>query len=266
MDCRTATNLLQAYLDGELDRDEARALEAHVDACADCRAEQDRLDALRRALRDGSLRHAAPAALRARIAASAQVLCDEAGTTPTQSAAMPRARARIRVPWLNLAAACVLAFAAGAVSLGAWNAMRAPQADASAQLAHDLFSSHWRALAAASPFDVASSDRHTVKPWFAGKVAQSPSVRDFADAGFPLAGGRVDYVGGTRVPVLVYRHGQHVIDVYVLPPGAPALAAPQRERGYSIAPATLAGERAAIVSDADPQELARFATLIAGVE
>ena len=123
-----------------------------------------------------------------------------------------------------------------------------------------------RALAAASPFDVASSDRHTVKPWFAGRVAQSPSVRDFADAGFPLAGGRVDYVGGTRVPVLVYRHGQHVIDVYVLPPGAPALVTQRRERGYSIAPATLGGEHAAIVSDADPQELAKFAALVAGAE
>lgn len=265
MDCRIAKNLLEAYLDGELDRAEARALEAHVDACADCRVELDRLDALRRALRDGSLRHAAPAALRERIAVAARGAGVDAAAVQAGSSAAPRARLRARAPWLNLAAACVLAFAAGAVSLGAWNAAHEDRQRAAALLAHDLFASHWRALAAASPFDVASSDRHTVKPWFAGKVAQSPTVRDFADAGFPLVGGRVDYVGRERVPVLVYRHGQHVIDVYVLA-DANAVVANEHERGYTIATATLGGQRAAIVSDADPQELAKFAALIASVE
>src|SRR5262249_46842155 len=129
------------------------------------------------------------------------------------------------------------------------------------QLAHDIFSGHWRALAAATPVDVVSSDRHTVKPWFAGKLAQAPLVQDFADQGFPLLGGRIDYLGGERVPVLVYRHGHHTIDVFVWPASS-ALPAATRAQGYALELARLGEQRAAIVSDMDAQELARFGELL----
>ena len=126
--------------------------------------------------------------------------------------------------------------------------------------AHDLFASHWRALAAASPVDVVSTDRHTVKPWFAGRVAQAPLVRDFAEQGFALVGGRVDYVGGQRVPVLVYRHGQHLADVFVLP--AALTPAAQREEGYALDPLRLGGESAALLSDMDEAERQRLRELL----
>jgi anti-sigma factor RsiW len=129
-------------------------------------------------------------------------------------------------------------------------------------LAHDVFASHWRALAATSPVDVVSSDRHTVKPWFAGKVAQTPPVQDFADHGFPLAGGRIDYVGDTRVPVLVYKHGQHVIDVFVLP-GGTSLSSTM-EQGYRLDTVSFGGQLAAVVSDMDVVEAEKLTALLRG--
>jgi anti-sigma factor RsiW len=160
----------------------------------------------------------------------------------------------------------VLAFGAGAASVYLWTSHE-PGADAAALVAHDLFASHWRALAAASPVDVVSSDRHTVKPWFAGKVAQAPLVLDFADRGFALVGGRIDYVGAQRVPVLVYRHGQHLIDVFVLPQRAATPdAQPLRREGYTLNSITLGGEPAAIVSDMDVHELAAFGQLLAAAQ
>ena len=244
MDCKTAQNLLEAYLDNELDRATARELEAHADSCADCSAVLGRLDELRRALRDQGLRYRAPPELVERIRATAS-------TDLRQRARMPA--------WTRIAAACVLAFGAGAVSLQWWHAAHTEVG--SAEIARDLFAAHWRALAATSPVDVVSSDRHTVKPWFAGKVAQAPLVRDFAEQGFALVGGRIDYVGSARVPVLVYRHRQHVIDVFVLPAPASLPSAAQRE-GYALSATTLGEQPAAVVSDMDAAERARFADLL----
>jgi len=238
-------SLLEAYLDNELDRTDARELETHIDTCADCSTALSRLDELRRSLRDQALRYAAPQSLRDRIQATA----DTTGASPRR--AMPA--------WTRLAAACVLAFGAGGVSVHLWNSEQSP--DTQEQIARDLFASHWRALAATSPVDVVSSDRHTVKPWFAGKVADAPLVQDFVDQGFALAGGRIDYVGSTRVPVLVYRHGQHVIDVFVLPQ-ASALPRIAQDKGYALSAITLGDQPAAIVSDMDAAERARFAELL----
>jgi anti-sigma factor RsiW len=259
MECKRAATLLEAYLDKELDRAEARELEDHVDSCADCRAALTRLDGLRVALRDRSLRHAAPAALRERIAAAAGAVDT---TKPASPAAAPRRHRAAAPAWWRMAAAFVLTFAAGGAFVHLWGPGNAD--DESALIARDLFASHWRALAAASPVDVVSSDRHTVKPWFAGKVAQAPLVQDFAEQGFPLVGGRIDYVGTQRVPVLVYRHGQHLIDVFVLPQGAgSAEMRPAARLGYSLDPLVLGAQPAAVVSDMDQQELAKFAQLIA---
>lgn len=243
MECELARGLLEAYLDGELGRAEARELEAHVDGCAECRAVLDRLDALRRALREPALRAHAPEQLRARIRDAAS--------------AAPRARRRPGA-LLRHAAALLLAFGAGGGAMYWWNAPHGQTG-----VTRDLFASHWRALAATSPVDVLSSDRHTVKPWFAGKLAQAPLVQDFAEQGFALVGGRIDYVGAERVPVLVYRHGQHLADVFVLGPDS-APPGPALQRGYALQPVTLGGQRAAIVSDMDAQELARLGTLLSG--
>jgi mycothiol system anti-sigma-R factor len=257
MDCKTALTLLEAYLDNELDRADARELEAHVDTCAECRTELNRFDELRRALRDASLRHTAPQSLRERIRAAAHGADAGDGAVPA-----PPQSARYAMPaWPRLAAACVLAFAAGGVSVYMWNS--AQSAGAQTQLARDLFASHWRALAAASPVDVVSADRHTVKPWFAGKIAEAPLVQDFAEQGFALAGGRIDYVGSERVAVLVYRHGQHLIDVFVLPQSdAAAVGKPMPSRGYTLDTIKLGDQPAAIVTDMDAAERSRFSGLL----
>ena len=239
MNCESSLPLLEAYLDNELDRADAREIETHLDTCVACRDALSRLDDVRRALRDDAQKFSAPAALRERIAA-------------TQAAAARAHRSR----WLNYAAACAFAFFAGGISMQFWNASQ------HATIAHDAFAGHWRALAATSPVDVVSSDRHTVKPWFAGKVAQTPLVQDFAERGFPLAGGRIDYIGDSRVPVLVYRHGQHLIDVFVLPSGTSLSST--TEQGYRLDTVDLGGQPAAIVSDMDAAETAKLRDMLKG--
>ncbi|HSE11313.1 MAG TPA: zf-HC2 domain-containing protein [Rudaea sp.] len=275
MDCKTAIALLEPYLDNELDRADARELEAHVDGCADCAAALARLGDLRQALRDRALRHVAPPELRERIRVAAMGVSSHSADSPPHhdarraGAQVPRrpwmagtGQRRALPEWMRLAAACVLAFGAGGVSVQLWNTSQG-EAAARTQLERDLFAGHWRALAAASPVDVVSSDRHTVKPWFAGKVAESPLVRDFAAQGFALVGGRLDYVGAERVAVLVYRHGQHLIDVFVMPRAGSGAAVPTAEQqGYTLTPVRLGSQPAVIVSDMDREERTRFAQLV----
>jgi anti-sigma factor (TIGR02949 family) len=247
MDCKTAHTLLALYLDGELDRADARALEDHIDTCAECRDAMVGLGRLRHSLRTEATRYAAPSALRERIEQA----------TRTTSREQPRGFTR-RARWLA-AAACVCGIAIGATIMR-FSGFAAP--DAGQQASRDLFASHWRSLAATSPVDVISSDRHTVKPWFAGKVMQAPTVKDFVDQGFALVGGRIDYVGSERLPVLVYRHGQHLIDVFVLPREGSVEIKPARREGYTLMTGTLDGQKTAIVSDLDGEELARFGRLL----
>jgi anti-sigma factor (TIGR02949 family) len=252
MDCNNAQDLLPLYFDGELDRSTNREFEAHLDGCADCRSALIQLDALRRTLRSDAPRYAAPAQLRDRIQAQVR----QSARPANQATRRPTPR------WLALAASWALAFAAGGTVVSLWT--HESSADAGgAQIARDLLASHWRALAASSPIDVVSTDRHTVKPWFAGKVAQAPVVHDFAEQGFALIGGRIDYVGSARVPVLVYRHGQHLIDVFVLAPDdSVAPIRPAQTQGYALETVTLGAQQAAIVSDMDQTELTRFAQLL----
>jgi anti-sigma factor RsiW len=252
MDCKTANEMLPLYFDGELDRATSREFESHLDECAECRATLIELDALRSSLRKDAPRYRAHDELRARI---------------QQEALAPAAPRRFRMPAprLALAASWILAFVAGGISLAAWNHASSQSGEESSQLARDLFASHWRALAATSPIDVVSTDQHTVKPWFAGKIATAPVVEDFSAQGYALVGGRIDYAGTERVPVLVYRHGKHVIDVFVLSSATVAGSdTPVRMQGYVLEAATLGGQPAAIVSDMDQAELTKFRDLLNG--
>lgn len=244
MTCDEAGLLLHAYLDGELSARQTGEVEMHLNACADCAARLASLESVRNAVRSGAPRFAAPAALRARLMqASATGFVVEH-----------------RHRWA-MAASVLFSFAIGIGFMYAFDHLPA-RAQRESFLA-SLVSSHLRALSASSAVDVLSSDRHTVKPWFAGKVDQSPPVVDLADEGFPLVGGRIDYVDEQRVPVVVYRRAQHVIDVYWL-----AAAPPERlgrevdRRGYHTIVGSRDGEWAWIVSDLDPAELAHFAELL----
>ncbi|MEO5625434.1 MAG: zf-HC2 domain-containing protein [Dokdonella sp.] len=251
MDCSSARELLPPYFDDELDRATGRELEAHLDGCVDCAAALTELDALRRTLRTRAPRYTAPLALRERL----QSLVSK--PLAVQTRRMPQR-------WLAMAASWALALIVGGATVSITGTQGAHDAD---QLARDLFSSHWRALAATSPVDVISTDRHTVKPWFAGKVAQAPVVQDFAEQGFALVGGRIDYVGSERVPVLAYRHGQHLIDVFVLPQeSAAGMAKTIQRQGYSLEAVALGGQAAAIVSDMDESERVRFKQMLAAAK
>jgi anti-sigma factor RsiW len=250
MDCKTAHVMMPLYFDGELDRATSREFEAHLDECNDCRAALIELDALRRTLREDAPRYNAPDTLRARIQKQAPTLATPAPVRRTPSR------------WLALAASWALAFVAGGAVMSTWNhASNAGLAES--QVTRDLFASHWRALAATSPIDVVSTDQHTVKPWFAGKIAMAPVVQDFSGQGYALIGGRIDYVGSERVPVLVYRHGKHLIDVFVLTRSiAPTLDKPTQSQGYVLDMVNLGGQPAAIVSDMGPAELEQFRDLL----
>ncbi|HEU4593090.1 MAG TPA: zf-HC2 domain-containing protein [Steroidobacteraceae bacterium] len=245
MKCEEARPLIESYLDGELDRGEVDRIEAHLSGCAHCRAELAELERLRGALR-ALPRQPAPAQLRRRLA--------QAGELPALD--VP-SRGALRTGWWAMAASLLLGLALGAGFMH-W---RGPaRVDARELLVRDLLASHLRALAAASPVDVVSEDRHTVKPWFAGKIGESPPVIDPQSEEFPLLGGRIDYVGGRRTAVVVYGHRKHVIDVYITPGLLEADGA--QLQGYAFAPCRLAGQSAWIVSDVDPDSLQRFRELL----
>jgi len=199
--------LLNAYLDNELDAASALEVERRIGSDAALKAELARLTELRNALATHIGKDRASADLRRRIAAIA-----EAQDAKPMAPALPRAVAR-GFDWRPLAAAAALA--AIVASAGTYVGLQQMASDAGAIA--EVVAGHQRALLATAPFDIASSDRHTVKPWFDGKLALSPQVIDLSDAGFPLAGGRLDVVDGKPVPVSVYRRRQHVISLIAVP-------------------------------------------------
>src|SRR5438552_2476363 len=191
---------LPAYFDGELDAARGRAFEDHLAACPDCTHELAALRELRGALQEESCRHRPPEDLEGRVREAVR-----------QARPSPVARRRWTAR-LTAAAALAAAVLAGA-SLTL--ALRMPSADD--QLSAEVTAGHARSLLADHLFDVASTDRHTVKPWFQGRTDFSPPVLDLKEQGFPLAGGRLDFLDGRTAAALVYRRRQHVVNLFVWP-------------------------------------------------
>jgi anti-sigma factor RsiW len=207
--------------------------------------DDDELGAL---IRREGVRHAPSAALAERIRADLQ---EGLQATPARP---PRPSAPAR--WLQ----AIALFGAGAAT--AWGLalalLVAPVLDATGDAVTD---SHVRSLMGAHLADVASTDQHTVKPWFAGKLDFSPPVIDLAAEGIPLTGGRLDYIDGRPTAALVYRSGPHVINLFVWPAGDAKPQAPQllMKRGYNLVHWTQAGMQAWAVSDLNAAELKSFA-------
>jgi anti-sigma factor RsiW len=194
MSCELVERDLDAYLDRELDAESSAAVREHVRTCAVCRRQLAQREALTRLVR-GAPYYSAPDRLRARVLAQS-----------TRSNSARR----------------VLAWAAAAaivISVGAGMALWRPASSRGNAIADEMVSNHVRSLMANHLFDVQSTDRHTVKPWFLGKLDFSPPVVDLASSGFPLVGGRLDYVGGRPVAALVYQRQKHTINVFVSPEG-----------------------------------------------
>jgi anti-sigma factor RsiW len=233
--------LVHAYVDGELDPAHTLELEGAIAADPALAAERDRAQALRDLIRDRLSSERAPAGLLSRI---------------EFAVGMRRGRMRpsSRPSWGALAAAVMIAAVMGSSST--WLMYRPPPPDTTAEM---VVASHLRALMAPQPIDVSSSDRHTVKPWFNGRIPESPRVVDLTSEGFPLVGGRIDVIDRTPVPTLVYRHRQHLISLMAIPAAAANMPERQTIAGYNIIEWSDNGVRYWAVSDLGAVDLESFA-------
>lgn len=196
MTCDEARILLHALLDGELDAGHAREVEAHIASCPACAAELAAQREMQRMLADTNLRYAAPAALRARIEAA----------LPEPQRQPPTRRAVLRGFAMGSAVSALAASGVVALVL---------RQDDQQRILSEVVSAHLRSLQAGHLTDVVSTDQHTVKPWFNGKLDVAPPVIDLTAQGFTLVGGRLDYIDARAIGAVVYRRRQHVINLFV---------------------------------------------------
>jgi len=201
MTCEQALPLLSAYFDRELDVAKSLEVEGHAQGCNRCAATLQQHDALRTSLSGAALVFAPPGGLERRVRTAVRREARPSGLFALQ-------------PWrwaaVPLAATLAAAFAwSVAVNRGATSG--------DDLLLAELVSGHVRSLMADHLVDVATSDQHTVKPWFNGKVDFAPPVADFKASGFPLVGGRVDYIAGRPAAVLVFKRSQHTVNVFIWP-------------------------------------------------
>ncbi len=241
MTCMDVAADLDPYLDRELDADRTAAVRAHLTGCAACRGRLAARQELGRMLRDIDY-HPAPDRLRARVAANT-------------------ARRNFMRTALTLAAAAALA-----ISIGGGVVLLRFTAAQSAPAAEDVVAAHVRSLMADHLLDVESSDQHTVKPWFLGRIDFSPPVTDLTSDGFPLAGGRLEYLEHRPVAALVYRRQQHAINVFVLPADTPAstTVVSQTLRGFHVRHWLRDATSFWVVSDLNEPELERFVRTFQG--
>jgi anti-sigma factor RsiW len=248
MDCTNAQTLLDTYLDGELDPVRNLEIEEHLHGCARCTQSSSGRQVFRQGLKTELLYFKAPTDLQKRIQRS------------VRQAAQAEAPFRwVSLSWIKIAAPLA---AAALVVLTLVPIFSRPSSDE--LLAREVVASHIRSLMVNHLADVPSTDKHTVKPWFNGKLDFSPPVSDLAKQGFPLVGGRLDYVDNRPVGALVYQRDKHVINVFVWPSerssknSGPIYA----QQGYHVIRWTSAGMNFWVVSDLESNQLAQFTDLL----
>jgi anti-sigma factor RsiW len=243
--CEEVRGLLSPYADGELDLVRAMEIERHLAECPACAAALERIRALSSALGDPALYYQPPPDLPGRV-----------------RAAVPRSGGPgRRLAWRPVVAAVAAALL---VAVTLW-VVFAPPSHRSTEdlLAREVVDSHVRSLMAEHLLDKKSSNQHVVKPWFIGKVDVGPEVKDLSEQGFPLEGGRLDYIDGHQAAALVYRHNGHVINVFVWRSDAKDHAPEYLARqGYHLIRWTDNGRSVWVVSDLNAQELREFAELL----
>lgn len=260
MSCKLTQRFVPGYLDGELDLSRTIEMETHLQVCAECARELERQQALHAALQRSSLAYAAPEGLRERIQSSLRASApaearERAGGWQPFQFLRP-------LPFLRWAGAfAVLAL----LAVTAWQlvpGLRGPTSDQ--RLAAEVLTSHVRSLEANHLMDVVSTDQHTVKPWFDGKLDFSPPVEDLAGDGFPLVGGRLDYLEGRQVAALVYQRRKHFINVFVWPDTAESSSTKtiQPQQGYNMMRWSRGGFQFWAVSDVNAADLAEFVRLL----
>jgi mycothiol system anti-sigma-R factor len=249
--CQRTQELLHGYLDGELDLTESLEVERHMHECQSCARAYTNQTALRSAFKDSSLYYSAPARLRKRIRSS------------LRQANKAEAPAR-SLPWRWLAVgaspACALL-----IALVIWSALPGRSGPSRDELlAQEVVSDHVRSLMGTHLTDVASSDQHTVKPWFDGKIDFAPVVKDFSDQGYPLVGGRIEYLNNRTAAALVYQRQKHFINVFIWPSeeSADSEAKLTTRQGYNLIHWTRGGMTYWAVSDLNGVELQELVRLI----
>ena len=240
---------LDAYLDGELADADSRELEAHLAQCPQCERFRDEQLELRAAIAARMPVFQAPDALRKRVLMAAE-----------SAAVRPQAARRLTVR--RWAAPLALAASLTVVAVGTWRL--AGEGAARETLTSEVLGSHVRSLMPGHLTDVLSTDQHTVKPWFNGKLDYSPPVYDFAGRGYPLLGGRLDYIGGRSVTVLVYGRRQHLINVFLWPTTRGPSVGPSvsTSQGYHLLHQIAGDYTYWVVSDLGLPELEAFAGLL----
>ncbi len=238
--------LVQAEFDGELDAAQAAALAAHRAQCPVCEAAGRTLAQARGLMREAPYLPL-PDAARRRVLARLD-------------AARPARPERFFWPRLRAWRTAGLGFGLGAACAAALAVLILSPAEQDLTLSREIVADHIRALQPGHLEDVVSTDRHTVKPWFDGKLDFAPPVKDLAAAGFPLTGARLDYLGGRPVAALVYRHGRHIIDLFAWPEARSAGGNPAEteHHGYSVVHWTWNGMALWAVSDVEPSQLRDF--------
>jgi len=243
MRCEQSSLLLHAFLDGELDAVHMHELEAHVPACPRCAGELRDCREMRRTLSHPDMRYRAPAGLRQRI---------ESALPPLRTNAPTRRSLFKGFAMGTMTSAALAASLALFVVLGEQDQF----------VVDELVSAHLRSLQSGRLIDVQSSDQHTVKPWFNGRLEVAPPVIDLAAEGFILIGGRLDYLDARPVATLVYKRRAHIIDLFVAQgPGTnrEAKMGPQLQ-GFNIWRWGWSGFAFSAVSDINPAELQEFGT------
>jgi anti-sigma factor RsiW len=243
MDCKQAQKLIDGYVDGELDLVSNLEIERHFQECALCSQGYENNQALRTGIKASAPYFKAPEDLQKRIQSS------------LRKEAKAEAAARLlRRPWVSVAAPLA---AAAIVVLALVPLLKGPPAEE--LLAREVLAGHIRSLMADHLSDVASSDRHTVKPWFNGKLDFSPPVEDLAQQGFPLVGGRLDYLNSRPVAALVYHRQKHFINLFIWPSTeSDSDVKKETRQGYHLFHWTRSGMTYWAVSDVEESQLQEF--------
>ena len=248
MDCKNAQTMLDGYLDEELDPLRNLEIEDHLHGCAPCSQSYSDRQVIRSGLKTDSFYFKAPTDLRKRI----------------QRSVRQAAKAEAPASWLSWLRVAMPVAATALVVLMLVPFFAGPSSDE--LLTQEVVASHIRSLMVNHLADVPSTDEHTVKPWFNGKLDFSPPVDDLAKQGFPLIGGRLDYLNNRPVAALVYQSNKHVINVFVWPSNKPRQTSEsmKAQQGYNVIRWTRSGMNFWVVSDLERNQLEKFVAMLKG--